>query len=352
MFLVRPDSSIEDRDGRVVYFSAARFYSDIVAGDCCFVCGISPKITEFNDEHVLPDWILRRFALQEREINIPNGTGMRYGQLKIPCCVKCNSQMGRTFEEPIREMFEKGIQSFSLQLEQEGPWLLFAWLCLIFLKIHLKDKFLRFNLDSRKGEFKIGDIYDWNELHHIHCMARSFYTGCDLDKSAMGSLVLLPAKMSSHFEKFDFADLYLAQTMLLRFDEIAILAVLNDSCAAGNLLSEMLQKLSAPLSPLQLRELLARMAFVNVNLDQRPEFYSDVDWLKEDYKIGARFPGAWSMKDWDNTAFGPLMYFACSNILDKTNISPETVEHIKAGRWTFLFDANGEFIPNSMEPSD
>ena len=29
-------------------------------------------------------------------------------------------------------------------------------------------------------------LHSWEEIHHIHCMARSFYTGCDLKVGALG----------------------------------------------------------------------------------------------------------------------------------------------------------------------
>jgi hypothetical protein len=32
---------------------------------------------------------------------------------------------------------------------------------LLLLKAHLKDQFLRFHADTRKGTQKIGDLYDW-----------------------------------------------------------------------------------------------------------------------------------------------------------------------------------------------
>src|SRR2546426_9896932 len=106
------DGSIEDH-GKVVYFSSDRFMAEIALGNNCFICGTSPNRTPFNDEHVLPDWILRRYSLYDRVIHIPNGTQYRYRNLKIPCCVKCNSLMGKVFETPLRDMFHKGYKAFS-----------------------------------------------------------------------------------------------------------------------------------------------------------------------------------------------------------------------------------------------
>ena len=45
------DGSIVDSEGKVVFFSFDRFMSDIVRGNCCFICGVSPEAAAFNDEH-------------------------------------------------------------------------------------------------------------------------------------------------------------------------------------------------------------------------------------------------------------------------------------------------------------
>jgi hypothetical protein len=83
MFRVTQDSSVLDRDGRIIFFSLERFISDIANGDCCFICGVQRGAFPFNDEHVIPDWILRRFGLHGRRIQIPNLTGFRYGELTV-----------------------------------------------------------------------------------------------------------------------------------------------------------------------------------------------------------------------------------------------------------------------------
>ena len=42
--------------------------------------------------------------------------------------------MGQQVEQPIRDMFDKGYESFGEQLKLNGPWDLFCWMNWIFLK--------------------------------------------------------------------------------------------------------------------------------------------------------------------------------------------------------------------------
>jgi hypothetical protein len=175
MWTVTKDGSIEDESGRVIFFSAKRFMDDICLGDCCFICGAKPGSKPFNDEHILPEWILRHYNLFARTISLPNGVLARYDRYTIPCCVDCNDLMGRDIETPISNALHRGPEPFA-EFIQEAGLNVFVWMGLIFLKTHLKDRKYRVHLDQRMGDDKIADQYDWEDLHHLHSIVRCFYT--------------------------------------------------------------------------------------------------------------------------------------------------------------------------------
>jgi hypothetical protein len=351
MFSMTPDGSVTSSNGRIMFFSVDRFVKDIAQGDCCFICGAKPGSKKFNDEHVLPDWILRISGLHNRRITLPNQIDFKYSRYKIPCCEDCNSLMGKQFEIPISELLSGGTDAVMKYIAEHGPWLFFVWLSLIFLKTHLKDKGFRFHLDQRQGDAKISDLYTWEEMHHIHCVAPSFYTGCNLDPKVMGSVIVVPAKTESFYEHFDFGDNSMSRTMLLRVGDTAFVTVLNDSCAAINLLQPTLERISGALSPIQLRELMSRLAISNLHLKVRPRFFSQFDLEKEKCLMSAELPTEWELDEWEKDTFGKLMYSCCATMLAALQ-HPENasaIENVKRGRWTFLFDENGKFIENSLK---
>ncbi len=208
------DGSIVDDIGRVVQFSEERFVNDICEGDKCFICGASPTDAPFNDEHVFPQWLLRRFGLHDREIVLPNDSEFRYGQYRIQCCAVCNSNLGQWVESPVSEVMAGGLSSVSKHLRSEGRWLLFTWMCLLFLKIHLKDGRLRMHRDLRRCDDRIGDLYDWSQFAHIHSLARAGYAGSRLAPQTLGSLFVVPAQPIEGLANFDYADLYQPSCMM------------------------------------------------------------------------------------------------------------------------------------------
>jgi hypothetical protein len=175
-------------------------------------------------------------------------------------------------------------------LKSNGPMLLFCWLTLIFFKVHYRDRALRLHLDPRKGDETIGDLINWGELHHIHCVARAFYSGSRFDVTALGSFVLLPSKDDDLIGPFDYADLTEAQTMLLRLGNVAFLAVLNDSCAAWNVIQTDLRRIIALPSGVQVRELMVHLAWINLRLEERPRFSSRFSTKDRHFTISAELP--------------------------------------------------------------
>jgi hypothetical protein len=351
MFRKTDDGSVLSSDDRVIFFSFDRFIADIVRGNCCFICGARPGTVPFNDEHILPDWILRKFGLHDKTITLPNEEKFRYGRFRIPCCEPCNSKMGRELETHMSRLFAGGYEAFAQYLKGGNPWFIFGWMCLIFLKTHLKDNALYFNKDRRKGEQKIGELHAWGDLHHIHCVARSFYTQCTLNAEICGSLLVLPAKIIPGVEACDYDDLSFAQTMLLRIDEIAVITVLDDSNALNSIQMSEQWKINGPLSPLQLREIAVRMAVQNLLLEKRPFFSSEMDLQHEECAIVAHRPP--DIRFVEPTAeneelFGQMMQHHCGSMIPEGPEKDYIMEQMGAGHYTFLLDERGEFRADHM----
>jgi len=341
------DGSVVDANGKVIFFSTERFVNDICLGNCCFICGAKPDEKQFNNEHVLPEWLLRRYDLFSKTITLPNDVAVRYDQYTVPCCAECNSLMGEVVEKPISEVVRGGVESINNFVTKGDLLKMIVWMGLIFLKTHLKDRAHRFHLDTRKGEEKIGDDYDWEHLHHIHCVVRCFYTGCTVEEEAVGSFLVVPVKAPPGQEPFDFADLYVAQTMLLRLDDTAMLTVFDDSGGAMNYFWQKLEKIKGPVSDLQLREIMVELAFLNLHLKERPIFQTNIDLVQESCRIIGTRPEL-DLVEMDRQVRGKLLFRAVQHALPFINTpgltEDEILEAIEAGNFSFLFNNDGEFI--------
>ncbi len=346
------DGSIVDENGKVIYFSTERFVNDICLGNCCFICGAKPDEKPFNDEHVLPEWVLRKYNLFARRITLSNGVQYRYDRFTVPCCADCNSLMGRVIEDPISEVVKGGAAAISDFNEKHGLLKFYVWMGLIFLKAHLKDREFRWHLDAREGQEKIADLHTWEELHHLHCVVRCFYTQCTVEQKAAGSFLGISVRQDCSPEEFDFAELSSAQTMVVRFGDAAMFAVFNDSGAAMTKFWEKLERITGAVSEIQLREILIELAFLNLHVKNRASFHSEINLDTESYRILAKRPLAAEFNEFDYAVRGSLLHHSIEHVLSKIRVPNRTQDEIsdaiKTGRFSFLFDNDGRFIEKTV----
>ena len=353
-YLIDAEETITRTDGEIIHFGRKRFQRDIVEGDCCFMCGVARDTVPFNDEHVLPDWLLREFGLHDQSLTLPNAATRPYSRLRIPCCVSCNSRLGRTVEQPISALLKGTYEEVAGRIQQTGVAPLFDWLTLLFLKTHLKDKSLRYYLDARKGTETIADQYDWGTVHHLHCVARSLLTGTPIDPRVRGSVFVFKAKQRGEFREFDFADLYKTKIIYIQLREVAIFGVLDDAgMVQGMMEGGPLSKIAGPLSTIQLREVLARIAYCKSVIMTNPVFLTDLSTGTP--RITLEWPVKLEVEPaekQDPRRLGAMMEHICAELMGNNDgpDKPAIMESLRNGQRTFVFGPDGKFEADSMEP--
>jgi hypothetical protein len=341
--------SIINSDGKVLLFSLNDFINLIVKGDCCFICGASPDHKPFNNEHVIPDWILRRFNLYNRQMRLPNETYINYGKYTVPCCQDCNSDLGKIIETPISNLLKKSYVEIidAINKDHSIIYELFRWMCLMHIKTHLKDTTLLMERDKRKGAGMIGDYHAWEELHHIHCIARSHYTKAKIDYKVYGTMFFFPALVVNELDRFDYIDSLAGKVVMVQLDAFVMIAVLDDACAAYNVFLNQIKKITCQLNPFQLREIVAHLFYINTHLKYRPKFYSTFNGIG--YEINVDIPDTLEIEeDLEGVpTLGEILYYYVKGMLPPDIPNREQVlNEVKQGKRSYLFNNEGNFMPS------
>jgi hypothetical protein len=337
------EGSLLDLNRKVRHFGEAAFIAIAQNPSRCFLCGIDASAAQFNDEHVIPDWLLRRFALHRRTITLPNCTTLPYGQYKLRCCQTCNSLLGQEVEERISALLGDNIADFASGLSQTSNCLLYQWLCLLFIKTHLKDRDLRADRDRRSPSPQLSTLYEWRRLHHIHSVARAAVSGVSIDPAVQGTILVF--EMNTSDEPFDYGDIYDHSTVVLRVGRIGVVAVLNDCGATGLILDEFLSGIDAPLVDIQLREIAARAAYGNELLVSRPTFRTELH-AERDLLMKCNHPETPQYGEADKLALGALLDHSCADRI-RQSLTPnkeEMLSRLSKGELTFLYDDAGDFL--------
>ncbi|HEX4334549.1 MAG TPA: hypothetical protein VH062_01475 [Polyangiaceae bacterium] len=336
------DDSLFGPNGRAIHLSPARLIADVIEGGGCFICARARSdAVPFNDEHIVPQWLLRAYGLHDRKIRLPNSELVAYRSYTVPCCQECNSALGKVVEDPVRELLLGGPLE-GKRLELGDIQRLFCWLALLFLKTHLKDMAIRWNRDRRKGLSPIGAGYDWGALHHIQCLARCPVAGVTLRDNAIGTLIMHPAATGELHDNFDYGDHMIGRAAMVRVGDWIIFSVFND-CGMTEQVTEPLFRRLGRLSAPQAREVMAYLCYTNLRLKERPDFHTYMNRNTGEMFVHARVPEHSGLLPDDQRVFGGIVYFMNQEFLLGVDESA-----VKEGRYTWLFDANGKFIEEGL----
>ena len=332
------DGSTVTLDGKFVFVSQDRFLQDVCRGECCFICLAHPGKKPFNDEHVLPNWILGWQKLHGQSINLPDGSKHPYSSYKLPCCQACNTMMGKLFENPISHLFKTSIATaLHGPGGSERAMRLFQWMSLIFVKVHLLDRKLY-------GEGRAG--FDWIDIHHPYSVARAFTSGVGLSSHILGSMWLLELPQDDDAEPFDYIDVTRSQTMMLRVGRNACIAVLNDCCAVLGALRLPSISWNPKNANLQLREIVARIAYVNAQLRERPVFHTQWHTEGSGFLIDVKLPLHPQFNEDDPLLYGQFLNFLLREPLglDERDDEDPVKRTVLEGRLSFLEPDGGASV--------
>jgi hypothetical protein len=241
---------------------------------CCFVCGHPRSEADTNSEHVIPDWVLAEFNLHSSKVSLPNGELITYSRYRLPCHKICNDTLGREIETPVAKIIKQLNHENAGEIVSKYYPLISIWLSLIFLKIHLKDGNLRWHLDSRNRQETISRATNTQPEAILAALLkiRCFLAGIEIAPQAFGTLQWFPVLFKTGSE-FDYATFGPAQTIMFRFNNIALINVLDDCCFFSPYLQSYQDRQFAAFVEEQIQEIAIALAVKSDGWRDRPRFF-------------------------------------------------------------------------------
>ncbi|WP_282029932.1 hypothetical protein [Paracoccus marcusii] len=353
------NSTIIGNGGKIIHYRVDKFIIDICKGNCCFICGAKDSDKIFNNEHVWPNWLLRKFNLHKENIYLGNETNFKYSKYTTFCCAECNSRMGDEIETPVKEILSLPAKKIKSALEDSSKRLLiYQWFGLIFFKVHLINKLFRMDRDKRIVDSKqIADHYDWSTLHKLHAVIRSFYTGVHVDDSAIGSLFAVESQNFFPADSFDHMESYLTKSMFVRMNDISFFVAFDDAKRSMKAIRGITNKIDHPLNRFQVWEVFAELTDVVYRTIENPIFLLKKDDSGYDYRLSCSY-GELNLRPLDPRLRGQILALSTKwvDLGSRFTINGLTgdaaVRHLEKGTHSFLFDINGDFAAIEIKPSE
>lgn len=236
----------------------------------CFLCGVELDNENRTDEHVFPRWMLRRFNLFNEQLNLFNGTGIRYSALTIPCCSECNNVWLSQIEDQVAEASADGRDA----VERLNPQLLAIWMTKIFYGLLFRD--LALVSDQRNPDsdplMTPEVLKEFAELHQILQVTRGEVV-IPSGRSPASIFVFDTLDSEILQARFDYIDLTVPPFLSIRLGEIGIAACLLDWGGAQSVKHAHLEPAAQiSLHPTQFREVSAYLASVHARLNRTPKY--------------------------------------------------------------------------------
>ncbi|MDD3106461.1 MAG: hypothetical protein PHP65_01470 [Bacilli bacterium] len=109
--------------------------------NACFLCNSSMDITL---EHVFPKWLQKQFNIHDQKVTLINGSSIKYSQITIPCCKKCNNQYLSVIENKVKKWIEGSAPIDELTI--------FKWMLKILYGLNFKETLLKNNIKDKNSK--------------------------------------------------------------------------------------------------------------------------------------------------------------------------------------------------------
>jgi hypothetical protein len=235
----------------------------------CFLCGVKLTQASRTDEHVFPRWLLQDFALYDLELNLLNGTTIRYRSLTIPCCRECNGYWLSQIENQIATAVRTGVNA----VRDLDPLVLYLWMAKIYYGLLFKELALPLKRE-RPEEGPIMEPEIFVHLQDLHRLLQAARRRTRFD-TIPGSIFIFRAQVPREpAGRFDYRDTLITPFLAIRAGETAIVATLLDWGAMAGALEH--PKFDAAsrieLHPFQFTELAAYGAYTSSKFNRTPDY--------------------------------------------------------------------------------
>ncbi|MEU6482347.1 hypothetical protein ABZ858_36905 [Streptomyces sp. NPDC047017] len=237
--------------------------------DRCFLCGAG-LARRRTDEHVFPQWLLRRCDLWNEKITLLNGTLMPYKQMKIPCCSTCNNEHLSRIEQAVGDAFAEGPEAVAAL----DATTLFLWMGKIYYGLMFRELSLLADRRAPQGGSIVSpEFLTTFRMHHLLLQAARGAVRWQKDQHPASVFVFQAQEPTDPRHRFDYVDIINFPFFAIRVGATAVVAVLQDwgALAQAVTLPAFEAARQLVLHPQQFREVAALAAYMTTLFNRVPK---------------------------------------------------------------------------------
>lgn len=237
-------------------------------GHHCFLCGT--RTTPVQKIYVYPEWIIQKYNLGDKQIQLLDKSIRTIGDLTIPCCPACQTRHIEPLDDLIQGASEQGLAGWR-QLEEK---VIFLWLSRIFYGMLVTELVTELN-PLIAPEYGVGTNPKMlTKFQSFFFLLQALRVPIAFADFSPCSLFIVEAAPAADDRPFELHDDLTTMMISLKLEHVIIVCCLLDN----GLIKDALRKVwndvqDRRLHPLQVAEFKARVYYGAYLLNVLPEYF-------------------------------------------------------------------------------
>ena len=266
----------------------------------CFLCGTPTPPADTVP--VFADWLMARYALRERPIQLLDQSVVTYQDLRIACCPRCRTH----HVEPLEAQVEVAAAGGLSGLRALGEKTLFLWLGKMFYGV-LVTELLTEMAPLVKPRYPLAENAQMFRRLQAFCQTlQALRVPIEFDDFTPASIFLLEADSQQDALPFSYDDDLTTMVFSLKLDEAVLTVCLVDNGLIARRMQRAYREAQRPLHPAQVAEFKARVYYAAYLLHVVPDYYPRPVRSGDDYVVyDSLLDDTHALfNPWDNAGYG------------------------------------------------
>ncbi|MGV3763234.1 hypothetical protein [Parapedobacter sp.] len=232
--------------------------------DTCFLSG-QPLISTEDRIQVFPEWLMRKFGIEEKPFKLLDGSLSTYKQLRLPCAVDVAARFSE-LDKCIENAFENGHDA----VKGLDHTTLFQWVARIVYGVVFNEVQAGIRQQALSGEAMNFSQVLVHKFKNLHLMLQSLIEPIQFEGMPFTMVVV---EVDNPADTFNYRDEINTLVYSLRMNDFGLIVCLQDNGANGAYHEAFVKPLKAQrLHPIQFEELCARFFYSAYLFNRLPTY--------------------------------------------------------------------------------
>jgi len=302
----------------------------------CFLCGTSTE-PPIDSVPVFAYWLMDRYNLADRQIQLLDQSIVTYRDLRIPCCQHCRTRYVEPLEAQVQQTADAGLEGWRALPEKT----LFLWLGKMFYGVFITELLTELEPLVKPRYPLAENAQMFRRFHAFFQTFQALRIPIAFEDFTPASLFILEVDPREDTVPFEYDDDLTTMVFSIKLGNTVLMACLADNGIVKDAMRRVVADAARSLHPVQVAEFKARVYYGAYLFNVVPDYFARTfkpgdDHLVYDTLIDDITSAVFN--PWENSAYGQSL----QEMWKRWNIPYTTIMRNSAQPLSFLYDEQNQ----------